>query len=57
MRHRMQKDIADLCRRKDHDRGLDFGTTQKRVYDRTRKSITAMTPEELKAAYHVAANI
>lgn len=57
MKHRMQKDIADLCRRKDHDRGLDFGTTQKRVYDRTRKSITAMTPEELKAAYHVAANI
>lgn len=46
----LRKQIADACRQKDRNRGVDFGTHQKKLIRIMRKSITEMSERELKNA-------
>ncbi len=50
---RMRKEISDLCRSRDNERGLKWGTTQKELYSRTGMSIKEMDEDELKRAFDV----
>lgn len=44
----LSKKIAKLCRDNDHNRGLEFGTTQKTLWRKTKKSTKDMTEKQLR---------
>jgi superfamily II DNA or RNA helicase len=49
--------IADLCRKIDNDRELDFGTTQKSLIRKTKKSTSDMTESELREVLAYVENV